>query len=318
MDTKGGSIITFLILSFIFLLSSVTIVKTGYVGVKYTFGKINYQELGAGLHFKIPLIQTIEKVDVRLKSLNYKAQKDTNLKDNIYFYLPITALDSRGLPITIEETVNVLPNPDAMAETISEIGKTYLETVVHPVVREVTRNIVGQYKAEEIPEKRAEISVKIKQEIEKKLMNYKVMKKPLFRQVEVQVRDIRLPLEIQRKIEEVQMMKQEAEKKKLEVEKAKYEQQVRLIQAETEMKERIIRANATAQEILIKAKAQANANREIASSLTPKLLEYQRIQTLKLLYEAIEKNPNVRLLLTEGNKGVINYWISDERTTFKK
>ena len=306
-----------LVIIVIFFLSFFHIVKTGYVGVKYTFGKIDYQELPPGLNVRIPFIQSIEDVDVRLKSLNYKNQKDLNPRDNIYFYPPITALDSRGLPITIEETVNVLPNPDAMAETMAEIGKTYLQTVVHPIVREITRNVIGQYKAEEIPEKRAEISAKIKQEIERKLMDYKVMGKPLFRQVEVQVRDIRLPPEIQRKIEEVQMMKQEAEKKKLEVEKAKYEQQVKLIQAETEMKEKIIRANATAQEILIKAKAQADANREIASSLTPELLEYQRIQALKLLYGAIEKNPNVRLLLTEGKSGDINYWISDG-SSFKR
>ena len=318
-----GSIYTILLLVAI-ALSSIVVIKTGYVGLKYTFGKLDMNELEPGLHFKAPMIQNIKEVDVRLKSLNYKRAKDTNPDDNIFFYPPITALDARGLPITVEETVNVLPNPYAMAEVYAEYGPTYLETIIHPVVREITRDVLGQYKAEDIPQKRAEISAKIKQEIEKKLLDYKINGKPIFKVVEVQVRDIQLPAKIMKKIEEVQIMKQEAEKKKLEVEKAKYEQQVVLIRTETEMKKRIIEANATAQQKLIqakaeaeatltKAKAQAEANREIASSITPELIEYKRIEMMKYFYDALKENPNVRLFI--GDNSGINYWVSEVPVT---
>ena len=60
---KGTIIIVCVILLGILAVSSVTVIPTGYTGVKATFGQIDERTLGNGVKFHIPLIQTIEKVN---------------------------------------------------------------------------------------------------------------------------------------------------------------------------------------------------------------------------------------------------------------
>jgi regulator of protease activity HflC (stomatin/prohibitin superfamily) len=45
--------------------SSVTVVDPGHRGVRITLGKVSRAPLEEGLHFKVPLIQRIEQLDVR-------------------------------------------------------------------------------------------------------------------------------------------------------------------------------------------------------------------------------------------------------------
>ena len=47
--------------------NTVTTVPEGYVGVKYCFGTIVEDDLGAGLHIKVPFVESIKKIDTREK-----------------------------------------------------------------------------------------------------------------------------------------------------------------------------------------------------------------------------------------------------------
>ena len=293
----GGSVIFGMTVSFI-VLSSLTTIESGYVGVKSTFGKFDNQELSPGLHFKIPLVQEIIPVDVRVHTINYKGRTDKADTEGIINKPSITVLDERGLPVNVELTVQYKLIPDMASEMLQRWGFKWEEKLINPTVREVVRDVIGKYPAEQIPVKRPEIAAKIEEGIRKQLSQIsKINGKVSVQVVGVQLRNIFLPPEIQRKIKEVQIAKQEAEKMKYVEEKAKREQEVKKIQAETKKIQIVIAAQARAEAKLTEAKAIAESNKLISQSITPQVLKWKELEVQKVMAESIRKNPNTTLFI---------------------
>ncbi|RMG32510.1 MAG: hypothetical protein D6720_13160, partial [Gammaproteobacteria bacterium] len=70
----------------ILIAASAYVIETGNVGVKRTLGKIDPEEVGAGLHFKLPLVTTVEEFSAKenqidLENLTPKAKDNLSLRD---------------------------------------------------------------------------------------------------------------------------------------------------------------------------------------------------------------------------------------------
>ncbi|BCD60846.1 prohibitin family protein [Nitratiruptor sp. YY08-10] len=288
-----------------------TIIQSGEVGIKVTAGKFDPIPLAPGIHFFIPGIQKIIKVDTKVRIINYKSEHDTafgNVNEGIIEKPAITVLDARGLPVSIDLTVQYRLNPANAPQTIATWGLSWEEKLINAVVREVVRNVIGRYKAEELPVKRNEIAALIEQEIRKKIDSFK--NKPVFLE-SVQLREINLPPKIKEQIERVQIAKQEAERMKYEVEKARQEAEKRAAQARGEAEAKKIRAQGEAERIMIEAKAKAQANTVIAKSVTPELLRLKQIEIQGKFNEALKVNKDAKLFLTPGG-AVPNIWIDSK------
>jgi len=261
-----------LVLFIIAIISFVTI-PSGFVGVKSTFGKIDTNELQPGAHIIMPFITKVEKVNVKVKSITYKRNRVTTKEQEWIIYKPaITVLDSRGLPINIELTVLYRLLPDKAAETLIKYWKSWDEKLINPTIREVVRDVLWSYKAEEMPEKRQEIATKIKDELLKRF------KKSDIQITNIQLRNIKLPITVEKKILQVQEAKQEAEKQKYLLEKAKVEAQTKVAQAKGEADAKIEAAKGEAESIKVKAQAQAEANKKLSNSITPELIKYEYVK----------------------------------------
>ena len=285
-----------------------TIIQSGEVGIKVTAGKFDPIPLEPGIHFFIPGIQKIIKVDTKVRIINYKSERDTafgNVNEGIIEKPAITVLDARGLPVSIDLTVQYRLNPANAPQTIATWGLSWEEKLINAVVREVVRNVIGRYKAEELPVKRNEIAALIEQEIRKKIDSFK--NKPVFLE-SVQLREINLPTKIKEQIERVQIAKQEAERMKYEVEKAKQEAEKRAAQARGEAEAKKIRAQGEAERIMIEAKAKAQANIEIGKSVTPELIRLKQVEVQGKFNEALKTNKDAKIFLTPGG-AVPNIWI---------
>ena len=293
------------------------IIQSGEVGIKVTAGKFDPIPLEPGIHFYIPGIQKIIKVDTKVRIINYKSEKDTafgNVNEGIIEKPAITVLDARGLPVSIDLTVQYRLNPANAPQTIATWGLSWEEKLINAVVREVVRNVIGRYKAEELPVKRNEIAAMIEQQIRQKIDSFK--NKPVFLE-SVQLREINLPPKIKEQIERVQIAKQEAQRMKYEVEKAKQEAQKRAAQAKGEAEAKKIRAQGEAERIMIEAKAKAQANKAIAESVSEPLLRLRQIEVQGKFNEALKANKDAKIFLTPGG-AVPNIWIdtkSKERTS---
>ena len=296
---------------FIIIIHPYTIIQSGEVGIKVTAGKFDPQPLAPGIHFYIPGIQKIIKVDTKVRIINYKSESDTafgDLNEGIIEKPAITVLDARGLPVSIDLTVQYRLNPKNAPQTIATWGLSWEEKLINAVVREVVRNVIGRYKAEELPVKRNEIAALIEQEIRKKIDSFQ--NRPVFLE-SVQLREINLPPKIKEQIERVQIAKQEAQRMKYEVEKARQEAQKRAAQARGEAEAKKIRAQGEAERILIEAKAKAAANSEIAKSLTPELLRLKQLEVQSKFNEALKTNKDAKIFLTPGG-AVPNIWIESK------
>ncbi|MGB6019031.1 MAG: prohibitin family protein, partial [Sulfurimonadaceae bacterium] len=153
-----GGIILLLILAKPFV-----VITEGERGILATNGKYEAQALLPGLHFIMPVIQKVYIVDTKVRIINYADRIDRSAVtgEGLTIKPAITVLDKRGLPVGIELTVQYRLNATNAAQTISNWGFTWEEKIINPVVRDIVRNVVGQYDAESLPQKRNEIAVAI-------------------------------------------------------------------------------------------------------------------------------------------------------------
>ncbi len=293
------------------------IINSGQVGIKVTTGKFENTPLYPGLHWFIPGIQKIIVVDTKVRIINYKAEKDGAdfiSNDGVMIKPAISVLDARGLPVSIDLTVQYRLKPDTAPQTIATWGLSWEEKIINAVVREVARNVVGSYKAEDLPVKRNEIAKKIEDMIREQVNSFP--NQPVVLEA-VQLREISLPPRIREQIERVQIAKQEAERVKYEVEKARKEAEKKAALAKGEADAKKIKAEGEAQKIKIEADAQAKANELISKSLTPELLKLRQIEVQGKFNEALKVNKDAKIFLTPGGS-TPNIWVdtkSRQRST---
>ncbi len=299
-------IIVAVLLGIFIIFSPFKTIESGTVGIKITLGKFSKDELKPGLHFLIPVIQDIKVVDVKVHTINYKGFKDKPDKEGLIEKPAINVLDKRGLPVAIELTVQYRLNPIYASEMIQEWGWNWEDKLVNPAIRDVVRDVIGEYPAENLPIKRQEIGIKIQEGIKKSIGG---VSKGWVQVIGVQLRDIKLPPRIAQKIEEVQIAKQEAEKMKYIEEKAKKEQEVRKIKAETEKIEKIIKAEAEAQKRIKEAEGRAKANELISKSITPNVLKWKSLEIQEKMAEALRENPNATIFINTPS-GNMHYWLN--------
>ncbi len=271
-------------------------IETGYVGIKSILGKYNMEELLPGLHLKIPVVETITPFDVRVRSITYKSQPEE--KVGALMQRAIEVLDERGMTIDVELTVQYRPIPKMAAEILANWGPDWEMKLLNPTIRSIVRDIIGKIPAEEIPSKRAAINSLIENGIRKKLEKELLIDgKTAINVVAVQLRNIKLPPQVEKKILEVQEAKQEAERTKYLVEKALNEQKAEKIKADTLRIKKVTEAKADAEAILERAKAEAEANRILSNSITENLIKWKRLEVQEKLYRAIKENPNTTIFM---------------------
>ncbi|QOG12578.1 prohibitin family protein [Arcobacter sp. FWKO B] len=298
-----GAIIVILILV---LAKPFAIVNSGEVGIKITTGKYGEEPLRPGFHLFIPVIQKVIFVDTKVRLMHYTAVEDVGAFDaGIRVNNAINILDSRGLPVSIDLTVQYRLLPDGAPATIANWGLSWEEKIINPVVRDIVRSVVGSFTAEELPVKRNEIANLIELGIREKIDALR--DQPVELQ-SVQLREIILPPKIKEQIERVQIANQEAERTRYEVERARQEAQKVAALAEGEAQAKRIAAQGQADAILIEAKAQSESNNLISRSLTKDLLHLEQVKVQGKFNEALRENKDAKIFLTPGGS-TPNIWV---------
>ena len=122
--------------------NALTIVDAGHTGVVVTMGKVNEGVLQEGIHFKIPFIQNVVKIDNRIQKL--EVQTEAFSKD----------LQSVDTTLAINYRVDTAKS----YSIYKNIGANYEDVLVTPAVNEVLKAITATYTAEETVTNRALIS----------------------------------------------------------------------------------------------------------------------------------------------------------------
>ncbi len=305
---KQSGIIYAIILIIVLLVMTkpFVIINSGEVGIKVTTGKYETVPLQPGFHLYLPVIQKVIIVDTKVRLINYKSIEDmSGMGTGIKINPAINILDARGLPVSIELTVQYKLLPHGAPTTIATWGLSWEDKIVNPVVRNIVRNVVGGFKAEELPMRRNEIAVLIEDGIRAEIESLEG--RPVSIE-SVQLREIVLPSKIKDQIEKVQVANQESERVKYEVLRAKQEAQKKAALAQGEADKNRIEAKGRADAVSIESQAQAQANILISKSLTNQLLQLEQIKVQGKFNDALRVNKDAKIFLTPGGS-TPNIWV---------
>jgi regulator of protease activity HflC (stomatin/prohibitin superfamily) len=295
----------------LFLLKPFTIINSGEVGIKVTTGKFEKEALNPGLHFFIPVLEKIIPVNVRVRMITYSnsnnqitansARYEGGLRKNP----AIRVMDSRGLDVDIDLAVQYHLRAQSAPDTIATWGTAWEDKIINTKVREIVRDVIGSYAAENLPQKRQDIAKLIQDKLRTRVDA--VTNKPVILD-SVELRNIELPQKIKAKIEELQAEKQNVMIAEQQKERAKREAERKAEVARGEAEKNRIEAQGQADKIRIEADSQAKANKLIADSLSTNLLSLEQIKAQKGFNEALRVNKDAKIFLTPGG-AVPNIWI---------
>jgi len=233
-------------------------IGAGEQGVKYSYfsGTNLGESYGEGFHVFWPWEQIID-YDVRVNNQDEE----------------IEVLSSNGLTIGMDLSVRYRPRVAELPQLHTTFGPGYYERLVQPEMRSVSRQVVGQFTPEELYSTRR---IELQETIENNLREAVGSR---FVEIEaVLIRDIGLPDQIRRAIEN------------------KLEEEQRVEQARLS----IARAEQEAERKRVEAQGDADRARIIAQSMTPSFLQFQGIQATR---ELAQSN-NAKVVIIGGENGL--------------
>lgn len=214
----------FLILTII--LGAFYTIPAGSRGVLLTFGKPNMNAMGEGLHFKIPLVQSIIKMDV--KTLKYEAD--------------LTAASKDLQDVNTKIAINYHIIPESVPEIYKTIGTNYAEKVIYPLEQETNKAATSKFTAEELITNRDQVRQNMKDNLAEKLQTRGIIIE------EVSIINFAFSPSFSQAIEGKVTAEQNALAAKNKLEQVKYEAQQRVAQATAEAEAIKIQAQAITQQ----------------------------------------------------------------------
>ena len=181
-------------------------------------------------------------------------------------------LSKNGLSIRIDLSFRYNPVPEKIGFLHDQIGRDYLERIIKPEIRSVTREVIGNYLPEELYSTKREA---IEDEIES-LTRVKVEDKFLSLDA-ILIRDVTLPQTLRAGIEKKLVQEQEALEYEFKIAKAK---------KEAERKE-------------IEAKGIAEFQKIVNRTITPQLLKWKGVEAT----QEISKSPNSKVIIVGNGDG---------------
>lgn len=131
-------------------------VGPGQRGVLLNFGAVQSSVLGEGLHFRIPVMQEIVLMDVKVQ----KVVTDT------------VAASADLQDVTSSIALNYHLVPDKVNIVYQNIGAYYKERIIDPAILEVVKAVSARYTAEELITKRPQVSEAMRMSLMERLKDY--------------------------------------------------------------------------------------------------------------------------------------------------
>lgn len=280
---KVAIALSILAIFFFIGMGTYTVIPAGEIGVvQKAGGAYDPMPLSPGVHGKTPFYDSVLKEDVRMHVVNYSAaNKDANdsaasdIQDGIIAEPAIQVLDTKNVGYGIDLTVQFTPIASDMPTILAQYGENYFDKAIHPLIRAVARDVGGQYGVEDIAAQRGQFEAKLLAGLEERFKGLP------FTLNGVQMRNIDLPDNIKERITQVQQAQQEKQKLDVQAQQAVVQRQIIDTQAGAAADKLKIEAQGEADAILAKATAQAKAYQLQQQTLTPLLVENNRINAFK-------------------------------------
>ncbi len=202
--------------------SGVTIIDTGYRGIKTRFGEVIGDPLPEGIYFYNPLTTEIKPIDVRVQRI--ALNMSTYTKD----------VQQADLSVTINSSVD-----DNTAHLLyKEIGMDYKTKVVTPQILKAVKDTIGKWEADLLVSNREKASDEILAALKENLAPAHILVQS------VVIEDINYSSQFERAIEEKQIATQDAIKAKNKTKQIEEEANQKILSAQAEAESMRIRSEA--------------------------------------------------------------------------
>ncbi|XLS30826.1 prohibitin family protein [Flavobacteriaceae bacterium M23B6Z8] len=129
-------------------------IGAGERGVVQNFGAVQDKVLNEGIHFKIPVVQTVILMDVKIqKAMTDAASSSSDLQD-----------------VDLSVALNYHIIPDKANLVYQTIGVEFKERIIDPAIQEVMKAVSARYTAEELITKRPAVSTEMQQALTSRLL----------------------------------------------------------------------------------------------------------------------------------------------------
>ena len=146
------------ILFFFLFLNPWVQIGAGERGIVLNFGAVQKDVLGEGLHFRIPIMQKIVRMDVKVqKSLTKSAASSADLQE-----------------VSSEVALNYHIVQDKANIVYQSIGIHFKERIIDPAVQEVVKAVTAKYSAEELITKRPAVSEAMRANLAERLLVHNI------------------------------------------------------------------------------------------------------------------------------------------------
>jgi regulator of protease activity HflC (stomatin/prohibitin superfamily) len=243
---RNVGIIAALVILFIIFWGTFVIIPAGSRGVVLWWGSVEKRIMGEGLNFKVPITETVIKVDVRVQPHPFK-EIDASSKE--YQIVKMTGM------------MNFHIDPSFVNDLYQKVGLDFADKVIDPAFNDFVKEVVPTYPIGEILPKREEIRHTAMKKLGNNLSRYHIIVDDIY------FANINFSPEYEKAIEAKQVAQQQVETQK----------QI-LAQREIEAQQKVATAKGEAESILVVAQGQAKANEVLSGSITPILVNYKSIE----------------------------------------
>ena len=134
-------------------------VSAGEKGVLLNFGAVTGKVFDEGLYFKIPLIQRVIPIDVKVQKTEVTANAS-----------------SKDLQVVNSKVaLNFRVNPKQVADLYQNVGLSYETRLIDPALQESVKAATAMFTAEELITKRGDVRKKIENNLKEKLEKHGII-----------------------------------------------------------------------------------------------------------------------------------------------
>jgi regulator of protease activity HflC (stomatin/prohibitin superfamily) len=228
--------------------TALVIVPAGYVGVVTNFGRVEERTLLAGLQLIIPVAEAVTIVDTRVQPHDFN---------------DIDAASKEYQQVRASGKLNYHIDPQFAYIVYRQVGLDFANKVIDPALNDFIKEAMPQYAIAEILPSREQIRQKAKDAMNANLARYHIIVDDIY------LANLAFSDEYEQAIEDKQVAQQQVQTQQQVLEQKRIQAQQAVVDAEG-------KANAA----VALATGQAEANRLLAESLSPELIQYTAITKL--------------------------------------
>ncbi|HEY9657142.1 MAG TPA: prohibitin family protein [Allocoleopsis sp.] len=144
----------------VLLASFFAIIPAGKRGVLMRFGEVQDQVLAEGIHFIVPIVNTVQPLSVRVQKQEISAEASSRDLQDVFADV---ALNWHIIPSEVHFLFQQVGDEAAIVDRI-----------INPAIEEVLKAVIAKYTAEEVITKRGEVKAEVDQVLTTRLTPYHI------------------------------------------------------------------------------------------------------------------------------------------------